>query len=183
MTLVKPQKRIDGPKLFTPILVFCVLICLSTLPNAQTRSGRQVITTVTDVIYAIQFSPDNRTLAIARGSRDEHRVELWDTKTGSLRHTIRGFDGAVWSISFSPDGRTLVTGSGGVHRDKIAEKPRSQEGTFFTELKWWDAQTGDLIRRIELPGEDRVSVAASHSPDGKLLAIIENRAAFVSMFA
>lgn len=179
---VKASQNIFMRLLFAPLPGVCVLVCLSILQSAQARPGQRVITPLVDTIYALQFSPDNRTLAIARGSRDNNRVELWDTQGGTLRHTIRGFDGTVWSVSFSPDGRTLVTGSGGVHWDKIAEKPRSQEGTFFTELKWWDPQTGDLIRRVELPGEDRVSVAAYHSPDGNLLAIMENRAALVSMF-
>ena len=99
------------------------------------------MTGLTDVIYAVRFSPDSQTLAIARGSRDDYRVELWDTTTGNLRHTIKGFDGAIWSISFAPDGRTLVTASGGFHRNRIAEKPSVHDGRSFTELKWWDAKT------------------------------------------
>src|SRR5207247_2216795 len=111
----------------------------------------------------------------ARGSRDDNRVELWDTGTGKLRRTIRGFDGPVWSVSFSPDGKTLVTGSGGMHQEKVAQKPLSRNGRPFTELKWWDPQTGDLKQRRELPDEQLISVAALHSPDGRLLAAIENR--------
>ena len=134
------------------------------------------MTGLTDVIYAVRFSPDSQTLAIARGSRDDYRVELWDTATGNLRHTIKGFDGAIWSISFAPDGRTLVTASGGFHRDRIAEKPSAHDGRSFTELKWWDAQNGELKQRVELPGEDLVSVAALYSPNGKMLAAFEQRA-------
>jgi len=111
---------------------------------AQTRRSPRIVTGLTDVIYAVRFSPDSQTLAIARGSRDDYRVELWDTATGNLRHTIKGFDGAIWSISFAPDGRTLVTASGGFHRDRIAEKPSAHVGRSFTELKWWDAQNGEL---------------------------------------
>jgi len=134
------------------------------------------VTGLTDVIYAVRFSPDSQTLAIARGSRDDYRVELWDTTTGNLRHTIKGFDGAIWSISFAPDGRTLVTASGGFHRNRIVEKPSVHDGRAFTELKWWDAQNGELRQRVELPGEDLVSVAALYSPNGKMLAAFEQRA-------
>ena len=143
---------------------------------AQTRRPPRVVTGLTDVIYAVRFSPDSQTLAIARGSRDDYRVELWDTTTGNLRHTIKGFDGAIWSISFAPDGRTLVTASGGFHRDRIAEKPSAHDGRSFTELKWWDSQNGELKQRVELRGEDLVSVAALYSPNGKMLAAFEQRA-------
>ena len=143
---------------------------------AQTRRPQRVVTTLTDVVYAIRFSPDSKTLAIARGSRDDNRVELWDTATGTLRHAIKGFDGAIWSISFAPDGQTLVTASGGIHRDRIAEKPGTRGGRAFTELKWWDAQNGELRQRVELPNEDVISLAALYFPNGKLLATFEQRA-------
>jgi len=142
---------------------------------AQRRQPTSVVTELTDVVNAIQFSPDGRTLAIARGSRAENRVELWDIETGKLRRTIKGFDGTIWSVSFSPDGHTLVTGSGGMHQEKVAQKPLSKSGRPFTELKWWDPQTGDLKQRLELPDEELISVAALHSPDGRLLAAVENR--------
>jgi WD40 repeat protein len=98
---------------------------------------------------------------------------------GTLRRTIRGFDGTVWSASFAPDNRTLVTGSSGVHNNKVAEKPNAHDGRPFTELKWWDVESGDLRQRLELPDEDLVSVTAIHSPDGTLLAEVEHRASTV----
>src|SRR2546423_6117004 len=142
--------------------------------DGQSRSPQRVLTDLTDNVNAMKFSPDGRLLAIARGARDDNRVELWDTETGALQRTIRGFDGPVLSVSFSPDGRTLLTGSTGVHRDKIAEKkkrhPWMNPGG-FAELKWWDSQTGEFKQRFEIGGEDSfTSVAATYSPDGKFLA-------------
>lgn len=142
---------------------------------AQRRRPPNIVTELTDVVNAMQFSPDGRTLAIARGARGENRVELWDTETGKLRRAIRGFDGAIWSVSFSPDGRTLVTGSGGMHQEKVAQKPLSRNGRTFTELKWWDSQSGDLKYRRELPDEELVGLTAAYSPDGRSLAAVENR--------
>ena len=150
--------------------------------HSQTRRAPQVVTNLTDVVNAVQFSSDGRMIAIARGSRDDHRVELWDTRSGKLQRTIRGFDGTVWSVSFSPDGRTLVTASGGVHPEKIAAKRPSQRGRSFNELKWWDTQTGDLKQRVEFADDQLVSLAAQHSPDGRLLATIENRVSNRIMF-
>lgn len=142
---------------------------------AQSRSTSRPATDLTDFINAMQFSADGQLLAIARGSRDDNRVELWETATGKLRRTIRGFDGTVWSVSFTPNGNTLVTASGGVHLEKVAQKPRSRNGRSFTELKWWDPMTGDLKQRVELPSDEVASLAALHSPDGRLLATVENR--------
>jgi WD40 repeat protein len=125
------------------------------------------------VVYAFRFSPDGATLAIARRAGEYGRVELWDTEAGVLRHVIKGFDGPVWSVSFAPDGKTLVTGGRGFHGTNPRDDLRPGGGRRFNELKWWDVQTGDLKRQMELPGEDKVSVAALHSPDGKMLATVE----------
>src|SRR5262249_32750183 len=151
---------------------------LSALLQVRAQSRRPSLRTgFDDVVMAISFSPDGRALAIARGapesSQQVGRVELWDTHTGALVHAIKGFDGPVWSVSFSPDGRTLVTGSSEYRSDKIQDKGR--RGRIFAELKWWDANTGDLKNKITLPNEDRISLkaAAAYSPQGNLLATAE----------
>ena len=167
--------RIFDSSLPRKLAVILAAFVLATTQYSQTRRPPREITTLTDVVNAMQFSPDGHLLAIARGSREDNRVDLWDTQTGNLLRTIKGFDGAVWSVSFSPDGRTLVTGSGGVHQEKIAAKPSERNGRRFTELKWWDLLSGELKKRLELPDEDLVSIAAMHSPNGQLLALVVNR--------
>lgn len=142
---------------------------------AQNRRSPRSLPDLTNNVNAIKFSPDGHLLAIARGTRDDNRVELWDTQTGALQRTIRGFDGAVWSVSFSPDSRTLLTGSSGFHQEKVSGKPRARNGRSFAELKWWDAQSGDFKQRFELRDEDLMAVAACYSPDGRFLAAIEYR--------
>ena len=83
--------------------------------EAQRRTRTGPVTGSDDVVFAISFSPDGRTLAIARGASEAvnryGRIELWDTETGKLNHLIKGFDGPVRSISFSPDGLTLISAS------------------------------------------------------------------------
>ncbi|HMG72462.1 MAG TPA: WD40 repeat domain-containing protein [Pyrinomonadaceae bacterium] len=165
-------------KLALGLIASGVVLFTATQQYAQLeRRPPRVLSGFTDIVWSVKFSPDNRTLAIARGTSDAGRVELWDIVSGTLRRTIRGFDGAVWSISFASDGRTLVSGSGGFHRNKISEKPDQQTGIPFVELKWWDTETGELKQRVELPGDDRVSLIAIHSPDGGSLAAVEYRAA------
>jgi WD40 repeat protein len=130
-----------------------------------------------DIVFAISFSPDGHTLAIARGASEPTqrfgRIELWDTESGTLRHVIKGFDGPVTSVSFSPDGETLVSGSTEYRSSKIKEKALSRYGDVLGELKWWDAKTGDLKHKLTLPGEGNSSISATYSPDGKQLAIVE----------
>jgi WD40 repeat protein len=159
------------------LVISCIVLVTITQLYAQTgRRSPRVLTSLTDVIWTVQFSPDGRTLAIARGTSEAGRVELWDIASGKLKHSIQGFDGAVWSISFTPDGRTMVSGSGGFHSKKIADKAGRRDRTPFVELKWWNTETGDLKQRVELPGDDRVGLTAVHSPDGRYLATVEYHA-------
>ena len=158
-------------------LLICALLALTIRADAQTGRQGRMTTGVDDVVSAISFSPDGRTLAIARGASDPSqryaRIELWDTKTGTLRHVIKGFDGSVRSISFSPDGRTLVSVSSEYRVQKIQEKA-GRRGLSFVELKWWDTQTGEFKHNFILPREQTFSAQATYSPDGKQLALVES---------
>jgi len=149
------------------IAVLCVLFGMAGWSVAQRRSPSRISTGFDDVVFAISFSPDGRTLAIARGAGEPSqrygRIELWDAQTGTLLHVIKGFDGPVRSVSFSPDGQTLVSGSSEYHTSKIREKVHEREGTVFGELKWWDdhgraeTQTDDARRRQLLPPRNLLS--------------------------
>jgi WD40 repeat protein len=144
---------------------------------AQRENAPRIITDLSDVVFAVSFSPDGSTLAIARGASDPAqrygKIELWDTQTGSLRRVIKGFDGPVRSISFSPDGHTLVSGSS-EYLTRIPLRTRAWLPLTRGELKWWDVQTGDLKHKLTLPSEHSYSLEAAYSPDGKQIALIES---------
>ena len=169
------MKRISSitPRYALPALFVCLLVGAVTWQQAQTRRPPRVLTRLTDIVYAARFSPDARTLAIARGASDAGRVELWDVEAGTLRHVIGGFDGPVWSVSFAPDGTSLVTASVEFHAGGVQEKIGRREGRRTAELKWWDPQTGELKQQVTLPGVAQANLMALHSPDGKLLATVE----------
>jgi WD40 repeat protein len=158
------------------LAVLCVLSA-SIWVDAQRRPPLGTPTGFDDVVFAISFSPDGRTLAIARGADEPSqrfgRIELWDTESGKLRHVIKGFDGPVRSLSFTPDGQTLVSASSEFRTSKVQQKARSRDGEVFGELKWWDAQTGELKHQFTLPGEGNSSIDLAYSPDDKQLAVVE----------
>jgi WD40 repeat protein len=160
------------------LVLVCALLALSISAGAQSRSAPRMPTDIDDVVFAISFSPDGGTLAIARGISDPAqrygRIELWDTETGVLRHAIKGFDGPVISISFSPDGQTLVSASREYRTGKLGARTRTFQTLTVGELKWWDAQTGELKHKLTLPREDSFSLQATYSPDGKQLALVES---------
>src|SRR5437879_5319080 len=163
---------------YAPAFFVCLLFSTGTWLQAQPRRPPRVFTRTTDLVYSTRFSPDGRTLAIARGPNEAGRVELWDVETGTLRHVISGFDGRVWSVSFAPDGKTLVTGSVEFHASRIQQKVGPREGTHSAELKWWDPQTGELKQKVTMPGEAPSTLMAFHSPDGKLLVTVEYHYSF-----
>jgi RNA polymerase sigma factor (sigma-70 family) len=98
---------------------------------------------------ALLFSPDGKTLASYRWP---HTVNLWDSATGRLLHTLKGHKDIVWSVAFSANGKTLVSGSD----DKT--------------LRFWDVATGKQLRQIN--HKNGVGVLALSS-DGKFLATID----------
>lgn len=155
-----------------------MLLSVPFLLQAQRRSTRGFTTGSSDVVFAISFSPDGKTLAIARGAGEPTqrfgRIELWDTAAGTLRHIIQGFDGPVRSISFSPNGTTLISASLEYHATKLQQKALSRSGDVFGELKWWDPQTGVLKNKVIMPGEDSMSIDVRYSPDGKQLSLVQS---------
>src|SRR5882672_2342008 len=96
-----------------------LLVLFGPIKTGAQRRHSAGATGFDDVVFAIVFSPDGRTLAVARGASEPSqrfgRIELWNTETGKLRHVIKGFDGPVRSLSFAPDGETLVSGSSEFH--------------------------------------------------------------------
>lgn len=59
-------------------------------------------------LQTVCVSPDNRTIAYARG----RSVHFWDMKRNDSRETILHHEAIVWTIAFSIDGNRIVTACG-----------------------------------------------------------------------
>ena len=62
-----------------------------------------------DVVNALAFSPDGKTLA---SGGDDRTAILWDVATAKAKRTLKNHDLTVTSLSFSPDGLVLASASG-----------------------------------------------------------------------
>lgn len=62
-----------------------------------------------EAILAAQFSPASSS-RLATGSGDK-TARIWDTDTGTPKHTLSGHTHWVLCVSWSPDGKQLATGS------------------------------------------------------------------------
>lgn len=128
-----------------------------------------------EVLVAV--SRDGLMAAVARseGSAAKHfgRVELWQTTTGQLQRTITGFDGPIWSLTFAPDGKSIVTLSTEFREKKIQSSAKDPDEKVNAELKWWNIETGEFIRKANVGNEGIESVDAAWSPAGDTLAVVE----------
>jgi WD40 repeat protein len=156
--------------------VVCYMVLVAMTAAAQPRG----LTPESSKRVAVAVSRDGNMIAIARGNDGVNkrygRVELWSTRTGELQHMITGFDGPVWSLAFSRDGKSLITASTEYRDAKIQSSVKDRDEKVAGELKWWNTQTGEFIKKISLADEGMTSLEATLSPAGDVLALIERSA-------
>lgn len=154
------------------------LLLFATTVSAQFRGSVSERHQPRSVTVAV--TEDGSLAAVARSSggssKRYSRVDLWDTQTGELQRTITGFDGPIWSMTFSKDARSLITVSTEYRDSKIQGSVKNRNEKIFAELKWWNVETGEFVRKVPLAEEGVTSVQATWSPDGNAIAVIERYA-------
>lgn len=72
----------------------------------DTTSSSEIKTLVmNEPVYALQFSPDEKLLAVATGKD----LQIWDAASGNLLTTLSGHSDIILQIAFSPDQHTIAT--------------------------------------------------------------------------
>jgi WD40 repeat protein len=102
---------------------------------------------ITEIVWALAFSPDGRTLAAATSKKE---IRLWDLLSLSERPPLRGHRRTVHGVAFSPDGKTLASGS----LDKT--------------VKLWDVTRGEELATFR--GHTNAVKCLAFSPDGRTIA-------------
>ena len=156
-------------RLFFGVLLFVTAASAQFAPRpGELRKAPEVLVAVSrdGLIAAVARSEDSPANRFGR-------VELWQTATGDLQRTITGFDGPIWSLTLSPDGKSLITLSTEFRETKIQSSARDRDEKVHAELKWWNIQTGEFIRKVKVGNEGVESVEAAWSPAGDTLAVIE----------
>ncbi len=99
----------------------------------------------------IPVTPDGKTYAI--WDEDKKTVKICDTRTGAIRHLLKGHSERVDEILFAPDNKTLITWS------------------HTGEAILWDTRTGTPKQTLKAKVRSHYWYPVTFSPDGKMFAI------------
>jgi WD40 repeat protein len=137
---------------------------------------------------ALRFSPDSRLIA---SGHDDHKVRLWDSQTGKLRHVFNGHYDEISALAFSADGRFLATAAEdrlvliwdtktGIqagklegHTDRVDDLAWSPSGHRIASAGWdtsvriWDPASEELLALLN--GQGECVHAVRFTPDGKAI--------------
>jgi WD40 repeat protein len=133
-----------------PALVLLTFLA-GNLPPAPAQDPERpaVLRPGQNVVLALAFSPDGKTLASGSAGRPpECDVKLWDVATGKQVATLKGHKQHLTALAYSPDGKTLASAS--------------QDGA----VRLWDAAAG--TERATLAYGDTVW-GVGFSSDGKIV--------------
>jgi len=100
-------------------------------------------------VFAVAFSPDASTLAVAG---DAKTILLVDANTGKEKRSLKVHQGDVKALAFSPDGKTLASGKFGPD-----------------VIRLWDVESGQELASLKSKGGMTKSMI--FSPDGKTLFV------------
>ncbi len=112
------------------------------------RDGKTgaLLRTIGDAYHCVALNPTDHRLACGA---ETGRVDIFDTKTWEIVHTIDAHSTRAYAVDWSPDGRRLVTGGND------------------NQIRLWDAANYELL--LELGEHDSYIKAVRFSPDGTMI--------------
>jgi WD40 repeat protein/serine/threonine protein kinase len=106
------------------------------------------------------FSPDGRTIAGA----PDHRVTLWDAKTGGLLDTLAEAEPAeIGAMAFSPEGRWLAVGVGGPNNFSVDSPQKVMVFDVAHRKKYRTFGTPTQVSAVAFSGDGKLLAAAGHN--------------------
>lgn len=146
--------------LFTVLLlVFSILFGNIVQADESPQAKEQTLSP----IWALEFSPDGKTLAVGK----YQWVELWDLETQQIIHEYEPHAGRVRCLKFTPDGKMLYAGGG----------QAAQSG----EIRLWDVASEELVKTFEIHGDTIESIAISPDNAKLLTASMDEFSAVIDL--
>ncbi len=140
------------------ILVFAIFAILSQA-DEDAQEERELLSP----IWALEFSPNGKTIAVGK----YQWVELWELDTQRMTRAYEPHAGRVKCIKFTPDGKMLYAGGG----------REAQSG----EIRLWDVEDEELIKSYEIHADTIESIALSPDNAKLLTASMDEFSAVIDL--
>lgn len=142
----------------------CIILVLTLFTNiAQVDEHSQEEKELLSPIWALEFSPDSKTIAVGK----YQWVELWELDTQRMTRAYEPHAGRVRCVKFTPDGKMLYAGGG----------REAQSG----EIRLWDVEAEELIKTYEIHADTIESIALSPDSAKLLTASMDEFSAVIDL--
>lgn len=155
------KNRNYNPLSFFAILVLAFFTLFANTMHADEHSQEKA--EILSPIWALEFSPDGKTLAVGK----YQWVELWDLETQQIIHEYEPHAGRIRCLKFSMDGKMLYAGGGRA----------AQDG----EIRLWDVDSEELVKTFEIHGDTIESIAISPDNTKLLTASMDEFSAVIDL--
>jgi WD40 repeat protein len=125
-------------------------------------------------VAALTFSPDGKSLAAGIAecwfNAKTNKIRVWNIDSNQPVHSLDGSNGFLSSLLYTPDGQKLISGGNMLMSAAKLGKPYPYLEAHVVKLRFWDTESGKLVREIGSP-EHKVGLGAiALSSDGRTLA-------------